>query len=269
MFHGSTSYGAFSVTDGSSNTRLISGEKSSTPGRRAQPARAALVEQAAREAAAARVAGDEEVADPGSRRAAREDRERVVERGGVRELGREPVVGDEDLAARRAGEPRDEERVHVRRRADVAAAVQVQHLQRRRRVARPEPQAGHAGHGFPCHGHVLGAHPRRQDGARDRVERLLDRAELVDRERGRVAEERAGQLARHADADVAHDAAGAAPRLPERDAQERRAHRLGQSEQVDRGDRRGGGRDFGPVGHHHGVRTSAMRADVRASGTER
>ena len=130
MFHGRTSYGAFSVTDGSSNTRLISGEKSSTPAGARSPASPHLVEQASREAAATRISGDEEAPIRVLVAQRVEDRERIVEGGGVGELRREPVVGDEDLAMRCAGQTRDEERVHVGRRADVAAAVQVQHLQR-------------------------------------------------------------------------------------------------------------------------------------------
>ena len=147
MFHGSTPYGALSVTEGSSSSRLISGEKSNTPSGIGNP-RSALVEDAAREPATARIARDEDgMAVSGAVRGGVErgqNVERVVQRGGVRELGREPVVGDEDLAAGRPREPCREQRVHVRRRADVAAAVEVQHPGARCRVARPGPQAGHA-----------------------------------------------------------------------------------------------------------------------------
>ena len=75
------------------------------------------------------------------RRAAPRPRRPVVEPGRERELGCQPVVGHEDLAAGLASQPTGEGGVHGRARADVAAAVQVDDRAGRswRRGAVPEP----------------------------------------------------------------------------------------------------------------------------------
>ena len=245
---------AFSVIDGSSKTMPISEEQCA--GRLPQPACAALIEDAADEAAAAGITGDEEPPVRVRVPQRREDRERVVERRGIRELGRQPVVGDEDLAARRVASRAMKTEYMFGEvpmypppwRYSIFSAGVVW----RGRNHRPGTPATVSRSVETCSACTHGGNtvPATASSAFS-IERNSSTGSEVS-----VTEERPSQLASHADADVASDAAGAAPRLPERDAEERRPHRFGQAEEVDRRDRRGCGGDFGPVRHHHGVRLS-------------
>ena len=162
----------------------------------------------------------------------------VLGPGRVGELGSEPVVGDEDGATGLPAHLRGEERVHVRRRTDVATSVQIEHDPLGRLLARHVEDPGHAAEFGGTTLDVEGAHDGRHDPLADVVEHQLERAELGDAQRRGITHEGADDLPGHGDAQV-----GERRRIPGEGTAERHAGQRGgevrrQQRDVQRHDRR-------------------------------
>ena len=153
--------------------------------------------------AATRVTGEE---DPGRGDVTADqvlvDGGRVLRAGGVGELRRQAIVGDEHRAPGLPAHPRGEERVHRRRGADVAPSVEVEDDPDGRLVARHVEDPGDAAELGRTALDVEGPHDRGHDPLADVVEHELERAELGDAQRRGVAHEGADDLPGDGDAEI-------------------------------------------------------------------
>ena len=211
---------------------------------------AGVLEQRRGQTAATRVAGDDQpLGLHATVEESFEDADRVLEPGGEGELGREPVVGDEQLAAGAGDQLGRDDRVHRRRRREVAAAVQVEDRPGRSAV-RPDPQTGDVTDGAGLHRGGVGPEPGEHHAA-EVVEQLLHRSQLGRRQPQGPTEEGADDLARALLRDVRPHVARPAPGTVQAEGADREAEAGGQRPDGAGRPEHARGGDVGPVRHHH------------------